>query len=302
MAALSSFATIQIVMEQTFAKSRVKNSYLPVIVSIALILFSLGLLALLVVEARNMSRHISENFQISIYINDGSSDVQIMALKDSLQQQSFTKSTFYISKQQALDSLRKELGDDAMSMIENNPLPASIDLFLKSEYATDDRIKEIASQIQTNKIVQEVTWQTNEINAFAKNIQLIGFGILGFSALLLIISIALINNTVRLAVYSRRFLIKSMQLVGATKNFIVLPFLGTALRNGFYAVLLASVLLVLLLLAAHSKLPDIIRIDNYPYLAAIFGGLLLSGIFISVMCTYFSVRKFLRLKLDELYY
>ncbi|HNQ00093.1 MAG TPA: permease-like cell division protein FtsX, partial [Bacteroidia bacterium] len=202
---------------------RLRTSYVSAIISISLVLFMLGILGLLIIDARKISDYVREHVELNVFLQDGIPDTEVNAYREQLQSLSFVRSTRYVSKEEALDSLKKELGEGAVSMLESNPLPATIDIGLKAEYAHPDSLRLIRELLSQNKMVRDVIYQETEISRMNKNFRTVALIILFFSALLFFVAIALIHNTIRLSIHSRRFLIKSMQLVGATKNFIRWP-------------------------------------------------------------------------------
>jgi cell division transport system permease protein len=289
-------------MEETRAgKKRLRSSYVSSILSMALVLFMVGLLGMLVLNARKISDYVKEHIQLTVFLNDNVSDVEASALQNLLAQSHFVKSARFISKEEALDSLKKELGEEAVSMIENNPLPASIDLKLKAEYAQPDSMKQIAEVIGQNKLVREVTYQRTEVDKMNENFRTVAFVILLFCTLLLFIAIALIHNTIRLSMYSRRFLIKSMQLVGATKGFIRRPFIRLSTLHGLYAGILACGLLGGMLYLIYKNFPDFVKMQDVQDVAVLFSGVLVFGVLLAALSSLFAVNRYLNMKVDELY-
>lgn len=281
---------------------RLRSSYISAIVSISLVLFMIGLLGLLLLDSKKISDYVKEHVQLTAFLKDDVNDADIQSLEKSLLTLPSVKSTYYISKQQALDSLKHELGDDAASMIESNPLPASIDISLHASYANPDSLKKIADAIEKNKIVREVSYQRTEVNRMNENFQTVALVILIFCGLLLIIAIALINNTIRLSLFAKRFLIKSMQLVGATKGFIRKPFIGRGLINGLYASIIACILLSGLIYLIHREMPELRQLQDWKIIGTLYIAIILFGLLLSGISTFFAVNRYLRLKLDELYY
>lgn len=200
---------------------RLRTSYASSIISVSLVLFMLGLLGLLVLDANKISDYVKEHIQLNVYLQDDINQEDLNLFLQALNESDFVRSTRYVSKEEALDSLKKELGEGAMGMIDNNPLPATIDINLKASYANPDSLQRIKDQLSTIRLVREVAYQQAEIKKMNENFRTVAMVILIFCALLLFVAVVLINNTIRLAMYSKRFLIKSMQLVGATKDLSV---------------------------------------------------------------------------------
>jgi cell division transport system permease protein len=280
---------------------RLKSSYLSSIISISLVLFMLGLLGMLVLDAKKISDYVKEHVQLNVFLNDDVSEQEISAFQNLLQKNPSIKSVRFISKQEALDSLKKDLGEDATGMLDVNPLPASFELKLNATYTSPQGLKNISEEIQQNKMVREVTYQRTEIDRMNENFKMVAIGILVFCALLLFIAVALINSTIRISMYSRRFLIKSMQLVGATKSFIRRPFISRSIAHGFYSGLIACLFLSGLLYFVRTKLPEFVQIQDLKANAILFAGVLVFGILLSVVSTFFAVNRYLRVRIDELY-
>ncbi|CAN5468945.1 permease-like cell division protein FtsX [soil metagenome] len=280
---------------------RLRSTYLSSIISISLVLFMLGLLGMLVLDAKKISDYVKEHVQLNVFLNDEVSEQEISAFQDLLQKNVAVKNARFISKQEALDSLKKDLGEDATSMLDVNPLPASFELKLNAAFTSAEMLKEVSSEIQQNKIVREVTYQRSEVDRMNSNFQIIAIGILLFCVLLFFIAVALINSTIRLSMYSRRFLIKSMQLVGATKGFIRKPFISRAFAHGFYAGLIACLFLSSLLYFIRTKLPEFVQLQDLKENGVLFAGIIILGILLSVISTFFAVNRYLRIRLDELY-
>jgi cell division transport system permease protein len=283
------------------SRKRLRSSYLSAILSMALVLFMVGLLGMLVLNARKLSDYVKEHIQLTVFLNENVSDAEASALQNLLEQSHFVKSARFISKQEALDSLKKELGEEAVSLIENNPLPASIDLKLHALYAHPDSMQQIADVIRQNKLVREVTYQRTEVNKMNENFRTVALVLLLFCGLLLFIAIALINNTIRLSMYSRRFLIKSMQLVGATKGFIRKPFIKLTTLHGLYAGIIACALLGGMLYLIYRNFPDFVKMQDVQDVAVLFGGVIVFGVLLAVLSSLFAVNRYLNVKVDDLY-
>lgn len=262
----------------------------------------IGMLGILVLDARKLSDYVREHVQLTVFLKDEAGKPEVDALQQLISESAFTRSVRYISKEEALDSLKKELGEDATGMLESNPLPASLDIRVKAEYTDPDSLEAIRTSLSGNdKIVQEVIYQRSQVDQINRNFRTVALGLAAFSILLLLVAVALINNTIRLSLYSSRFLIKSMQLVGATRNFIRWPFLKRSFAYGLTAGLFALILLSGIVYLIAVKFPDFGQLSDTQSLLILFGTILVSGILLSGISTYFAVNKYLRLKLDELY-
>ncbi|KRT16561.1 cell division protein FtsX [Pedobacter ginsenosidimutans] len=287
--------------EVSDASKKTKTVYISTIISIALVLLMLGLLGLVLVHAKNLSNYVKENIVLNIIVDEGAKEADVLAFQKELNANPAVKQTQYVNKELAARNLTQDLGEDFVNFLGYNPLTSTFDVYLKAEYANNKSIDALKANISKNPVVKEVVYQSSLIDMVNKNISTIGLIILAFAALLLIISIALINNTIRLAIYSQRFLIKSMQLVGATKNFIRRPFLLYAALHGLIAAFIAIIILLATLIYARKEVPEIIILNNYQEFGFVFIGLLIVGIFITGISTWFAVSRYLRLKSYHLY-
>lgn len=280
---------------------RLRSSYISAILSISLVLLMLGLLGLLVLDAKKISDYVKEHVELNVFLNDGISNSDIKKFHREIEKRPYTKSVVYISKQEALDSLIIELGEDALGMLESNPLPATLDIRVNAEYSNPDSLKKIHNELSGSNLAREVSYQHTEVDKMNDNFRAIAMVILVFCALLFFIAVALINNTIRISMYSRRFLIKSMQLVGATKAFIRWPFLKKGIGHGIIAGIIASILLSGIIYLIHTHFPELGQLSDLRMLAILIGSVLVLGLLLSFISTYFAVNRYLRLKTDELY-
>ncbi len=288
--------------EDKYSKRRLKSSYITTVVSITLVLFMLGMLGLIILHAKKLSDYVKENIGFSIIMKENVKEAGIIQLQKTLDASDYVKSTEYITKEKAAEELTKDLGEDFIDFLGYNPLLPSIDLRLKAEYANIDSLAIIEKDLLANKNVKEVFYQKSLVHLINKNLRRISIIILGFSILLLIIAIALINNTIRLSVYSKRFLIKSMQLVGATQAFIRRPFILKGILHGILGAFIAILLLVGIIYFSQQEIPELVNLQDADLFISIFGFVILLGIIISWMSTFFAVKKYLNLKADSLYY
>jgi cell division transport system permease protein len=281
---------------------RLTSSYVSSIISVTLVLFMLGLLGLMVLGAKKISDYVKEHVLVSIYLNDNLSDSQVNAFAKRIEKLPYVRSITYVSKDEALEKLNTELGEEAVGMIESNPLLSSIDVNIAADYAHPDSLAQIKSNLQANKKeVYEVGYQQSEVEKMNKNFRKIAMVILFFCALLIFIAVVLINNTIRLSLYSRRFLIKSMQLVGATKGFIRWPFLKKGLLQGFVAGIISMMLLMVIIYLIHQNFPDLALMSDLKIISILFGGVISFGFILSGFSTYFAVNKYLRYSIDQMY-
>lgn len=289
-------------MSDTLAKRRLKTSSLTVIVSLALVLFMLGLLGLVVLNARKLSKHIKENIGFQVILKDTATAAQTDALQQEISAAPFAKSISHITKEQAAEKLQQDLGEDFISFLGYNPLLSSLDVKLNEEYAHSDSLAGIEKNLLQKPYVKEVVYHKDMIKQVNENAKVVSLYILIFSGLLLIVAIALINNTIRLSIYSKRFLIRTMYLVGATRVFISKPFIFKGIRQGVIAGILAGALLAGFLVVSTNYIPDLLQLQDENMLAILFGGIVLLGVLISGISAMFSVMRYLRLKTSDLYF
>lgn len=287
--------------ELSTSSKKTKSVYVSTVISIALVLLMTGLLGLILIHAKNLSNYVKENIVLNIIMNDDVEENSVIALQKKLETDEYVLSSAYISKDAAAKTLSEELGEDFVEFLGHNPLSASIDIYLKAAYANTDSVEQFIAKVSANKQVKEVIYQESLIEVINQNIRIIGLIILAFTIILLIIAVALINNTIRLAIYSQRFLIKSMQMVGATKGFIRRPFLGYGVFHGLLGAFIAIVLLVLTLHFGQQQVPELIFLRNWFEFGLLFVAITVLGILISALSTYFAVGKFLRLRSNDLY-
>lgn len=283
-------------------KYRLKNSYFTTIISIALVLFVLGLMGLLVLNAKKLADYVKETITFSVFIKENSKEVEIRRLQKDLDASYYVKSTIFVSKEKAANILEQELGNDFIQFLGYNPLLASIEVKLHARYANPDSISLMINELQINPFVDEVYYQKSLVHAINENVKSIGIILLLFGGLLLLIAITLINNTVRLLVYSKRFIINTMQLVGATKAFIRKPFLYKSVYYGIFGSLLSILLLSGVIYVIQNELQGVIGFDEVESIGLLFLGVLFIGILISLISSYFAVNKYLNIKIDKLYY
>ncbi|WP_214226027.1 permease-like cell division protein FtsX [Pedobacter sp. B4-66] len=287
--------------EVSDASKKTKTIYISTIFSIALVLLMLGMLGLILVHAKNLSNYVKENIVLNIIVDEGAKETDVLQFQKELNANPAVKNTQYVNKEMAARNLTNDLGEDFVNFLGYNPLLSTVDVYLKANYANNKSIDTLKASIAKNPVVKEVIYQSSLIDMVNKNINTIGLIILAFAAILLIISVALINNTIRLAIYSQRFLIKSMQLVGATRGFIRRPFILLAALHGLIAAFIAILILLGILYYAQREIPEIVILRNYTEFGIVLLGLVGVGIFITAISTSFAVSKYLRLKIYDLY-
>ena len=289
-------------MSNRTATQKLKTASVTVVISLALLLFMLGLLGLVVINAKKLSNHIKENVGFQVVLKDTTTQAELDILKQEISSSAFTKEVAYISKDEAAKKLQKDLGEDFITFLGYNPLLSSLDVKLNSDYANIDSLAGFEKQIMQKHFVKEVIYHKDMIKQVNDNAKVISIYILIFSGLLLIVAIALINNTIRLSIYAKRFLIRTMYLVGATQGFIRMPFILKGVRQGVIAGLLAGFLLAGFLVLSTNYIPDLLQLQDPNLLAVLFGGIVALGVLISGLSAALSVSRYLRLKTDDLYF
>ena len=286
----------------SFNKRRLITSYFSVIVSITLVLFLMGFFSFLVLSANKLANYFKEQVTVTVLIKDDAKNADIEQLQKTLSVASFVKSVRFVSKEVAAEKFSKDIGEDFVTFIGTNPLQNTIDLSLKAEYAEPDKMREIKRELEQNSFVTEVVYDQSLVALIHENVNRIGIVTLIFSALFTFVSILLINASIRLSIYSKRFIIKTMQLVGATRSFIRRPFLWTNVRLGILSALIAIVLFYLSLLGIVKSYPEFNILMDTGTLSIVFISIITIGILISWLSTYFATQRFLNLNTNDLYY
>jgi cell division transport system permease protein len=261
----------------------------------------LGIIGALLLNSRKLSSYVRENIGFSVFLNNDVKEVDVLNFQKLLDSKNYVKETFYITKEQAAENFTKEIGEDFVDFLGYNPLPASIDLKLDAKYANNDSIAVIEKEILSYPEVSDVAYQKDLIYAINRNIQKISLGILFFSIFLFLISVTLINNTIRLSVYSKRFIIRTMQMVGAHSSYIRKPFLVKGVTQGLIAAFAAFLILFIILYIAENQAGGIFNFLDYGILLILLFSMLAAGVVIAFLSTLLSVNKYLHLKTDYLY-
>jgi len=289
-------------IDERYQRRKLQSSKATALISITLVLFMLGLLGFVVLHAQKLSEYVRENIGFTITMKENVREASVVQLQKTLDATTFVKSTEYITPEQAKELLQEDLGEDFISFLGYNPLLPSIELKLKAEYTNLDSLAVIEAGLLANHDVKEIYYQKDLVHLINRNIRRIGLVILGFSALLLIIAIALINNTIRLSVYSKRFIIKTMQLVGATGGFIRRPFIWRSVVQGLFASFIAILFLGIILYFSQQELPELVNLHDFGLIITLFVFVFVSGIVLTYLSTWFAVKKYLRAQADQLYY
>ncbi len=283
-------------------KVSVLNAKLGSTVSISLVLFLLGLIILLFLTARSLSVYVKENISFNIMLNENMNDADIKKLQKRLDVASYVKSTKMITKEQALSDLTESLGENPQALLGFNPTRASIEVFLKSNYANKDSIASIEKQLKsTESNINDILYREDMVELVNDNVRKIGLALTALAFILLFISIALINNTIQLGVYSKRFLIRTMKLVGATGSFIRKPFIRDNIFSGIIAAIIAIGLLSGMIYYLSKELDDFVGVINVQSILIIAVVVLIGGILITGISSYFAVNRYLNMDIDKLY-
>ncbi len=287
---------------EKYQKRRLRYSYISVVISISLVLFLIGVLGLLVLNTKKVSNYFKESAAITLYLENDVSRDKILNLQVSIDEQAFTKSTQFISKEDAAEIYKKENGEDFMDFLGYNPLENSIDIYVKAEFVSPEKMQEIETLYKDNQFVSSVSYDKPLIDLLTKNVKRISLFILVFCGLATLVVVVLINSSIRLSVYSKRFTIKTMQMVGASKRFIRKPFIWNSVKLGIIGALFAIFQLALLLFYLNQSFPEFGMIDDRVEMASLFGIIFAMGILITWISTFMATQRFLNLRTDELYY
>jgi len=280
---------------------RILSSSTSVVISLSLVLFVVGLLGLVLINAQKLSDYVKENIGFTIMLKDDVNEIETLKFQKILDASDFAKSTSFTTKEQATADLKTDLGEDFVEFLGYSPLLASIDVKLNAEYGNTDSLQIITNELSENANVFEVYYQKDLIDKLNSNVNRLSFFLLIFCVLLFFIAFALINNTIRLSVYSKRFLIRTMRLVGSTNSFIQKPFLSKGIYQGIYSSLFAIFMLIGAIQLVQGDTANMLNIDDLKIIGIVFLLILASGLVISIFSTFFAVRKFIKLNENELY-
>ena len=288
--------------ENKLIKRRLAGAWISSVISITLVLFLVGVASLLLVNAKSVSDYFKENVQVSVLMKQDVSEDDAMDFASSLDSRPFIKGTRFVSKAEGTREMADMLGEDFLNVFETAPIPISIDVNLKAEYVSPDSLEVVKKEIAGSPLVEEVVYQQSLVDKLNTNLAKISLVLGVFVALLLFISFVLINNTVRLNVFSKRFTIHTMKLVGATKSFIRGPFLGQSVFQGLFSALLAILMLLAGLFFVRREFSQLFEVFSLDLLLVVLGIVVVSGVVICLVSTYFVVGKLVSLPKDDLYY
>jgi len=286
----------------SYQKRRLQSSYISVVISIGLVLFLVGILGLVLLKSTLVANRVKEKVAITLFLKDNLTSKQIKTFRESLSNETFTKKVIYISKTQAAKLYSKEIGEDFLKFLGKNPLKNGIDIYLKADFVTPEKMQELETKFKKNAFIADVSYDKPLIKLLTKNIQKISFWLLILSGVFGLFAIILINSSIRLSIYSKRFNIKTMQMVGATKSFIRRPFILRSIKLGMLGALLAIMGLAIVLYYIDIYAPSLKLLKDYLTLSYLVGGVILSAFIITWLSTFFATQRFLNLQTDELYY
>lgn len=286
---------------EKYQKRRLISSYFSVVLSVFLVLFLLGLLSLFVINSKKLSDDFKEEIPMSVYFKDAASDSILKAFGEKLKASAFVKTDTFVSKETAASKHKDIIGEDFMQFLGFNPLQNSYDIHLKADYVQADSIKKIEQDFKQNKMISDIVYDKHLVDLVNDNVKKITFWMLIIAGFLALIAVLLINSSMRLSIYSNRFIIKTMQMVGATKSFIRKPFIMRSIKLGIVGALLAILGIVGVLFYIDSNFPKLGILENQLMIGAVLLGVLVLGILISWFSTFFATQKFLNLRTDDLY-
>jgi cell division transport system permease protein len=284
-----------------FQKRRLISSYFSVVLSVFLVLFLLGILGLFVINSKKLSDDFKEEIAMTVFFDNKANDTIIKAFDSEMQTAPFVKSFVYVTKDEAAKLHTDVIGEDFMTFLGTNPLQNSFDIHLKADYIVNDSIAKIESRLRKNEMVSDIVYDKQLVNLVNDNIKKVSFWILIISGFLAFVAVLLINSSMRLSIYSNRFIIKTMQMVGATKSFIRKPFIWRSIKLGMIGAGLAILGLIGTLYYVHTTYPNLNILEEEVMTAAVLIGVLVVGIIITWLSTFFATQRFLNLRTDDLY-
>ena len=285
-----------------YQKRRLISSYFSVVLSIGLVLFLVGLLGLLVLNSKKVTDHFKEQIALTIFLKDSAKEVEITQLSKKLKLSEAVKNVLYVSKEEAAEIHSKDIGEDFISFLGTNPLQNSIDVHLNANFVDTDKIDTFVTDILSKSFVDEVVYDEPLISLLNDNIKKISVWVLAICGVFTLIAVLLINNSIRLTIYAKRFTIKTMQMVGATKSFIRKPFISLNVKLGTIGAILALIGMGIVLFYLDKTFPSLELLKDQLIIGFLFVGVFILGLVITLISTYFAAQRFLGLQTDELYY
>ena len=287
--------------QDNYQKRRILNNYFSVVISITVVLFFVGILGLFLLNTQSLASHFKEQIVMTVYLKDSAKDIEITQMQKKIQLNSSTKRVQFKSKEEAAEEYARDIGEDFVEFLGFNPLLNSIDIYFNASYVNALSLNQTKTEIEISDFVAEVVYDQPLVTLLEKNIERISFVLLISTALFVVIALLLINSSIRLSIYSKRFVIKTMQLVGATKSFIRRPFILSHLSLGIISSFLALTALNFLLWEVNKRFPEIEIMQQKSELMIVFGSVLILGISITGVSTFFATQRYLNLKTDAVY-
>ena len=287
--------------QDNYQKRRILNNYFSVVISITVVLFFVGILGLFLLNTQSLASHFKEQIVMTVYLKDSAKDIEITQMQKKIQLNSSTKRVQFKSKEEAAEEYARDIGEDFVEFLGFNPLLNSIDIYFNAAYVNALSLNQTKTEIEISDFVAEVVYDQPLVTLLEKNIERISFVLLISTALFVVIALLLINSSIRLSIYSKRFVIKTMQLVGATKSFIRRPFILSHLSLGIISSFLALTALNFLLWEVNKKFPELEIMQQTSELMIVFGSILILGIGITGVSTFFATQRYLNLKTDAVY-
>ena len=287
--------------QDNYQKRRILNNYFSVVISITVVLFFVGILGLFLLNTKSLASHFKEQIVMTVYLKDSAKDIEITQMQKKIQLNSSTKRIQFKSKEEAAEEYARDIGEDFVEFLGFNPLLNSIDIYFNAAYVNALSLNQTKTEIEISDFVAEVVYDQPLVTLLEKNIERISFVLLISTALFVLIALLLINSSIRLSIYSKRFVIKTMQLVGATKSFIRRPFILSHLSLGIISSFLALTALNFLLWEVNKRFPEIEIMQQTSELMVVFGSVLILGISITGVSTFFATQRYLNLKTDAVY-
>lgn len=284
-----------------FQKRRLLSSYFSVVLSVFLVLFLLGILGLFVINSKKLSDDFKEEIAMTVFFKNEANDSIIASFKEELKTAKYVKSSVYVTKEEAAKTHTDVIGEDFMTFLGANPLQNSFDIYLNADYIDLNNISKIETKLRNNLMVSDVIYDKQLVNLVNDNIKKVSLWILIISAFLAVVAVLLINSSMRLSIYSNRFIIKTMQMVGATKSFIRKPFIWRSIKLGLIGSILAVLALIGTLIYLNNSYPNLGILDNQLMIGLVLLGVLTAGILITWISTFFATQRFLNLRTDDLY-
>lgn len=287
---------------ESYQNRRLRSSYFSVVISIALVLFMVGFLGLVLLKSSQVANHFKEEIVMTLFLKNETSKEQIKNLRNSLKKEEFVSNILFIDKEEAAKFYAEDLGEDFIAYLGTNPLKNSIDIYLKPDFVTPLKMEQISKKFQKNSFVFEVSYDKTLVTFLTQNIQKVSFWLFIISSFFGLIALILINSSIRLSIYSKRFNIKTMQMVGATKRFIRKPFLWRSVKLGFLGAFISFLGLGIVIYYIDKKIPTLELLSDYSVMIYISSGIVIVAFIISWLSTFFATQRFLNLQTEELYY